>query len=110
MSKKSAAPKAAAIHSTDGCTAVRATRTTAAAGRTILFGMMRSSISTAETATSTAQKNDPISASQETPKRRTHPASRAATRLEAVAEVDGVRELERAVRLRGRADRHVDAD
>ena len=50
-------------HSIDGCNSVCATSTTAAAGSTILFGMIRRSKSVTETATSVAQKNEAIAAS-----------------------------------------------
>src|SRR5580765_4820120 len=78
MNRKSAAPKPAAAHSTDGWSIVLAASTTTVAGSTILFGMMCRSASTAEIATSTAQKKEATAASQLSPKRSTHAAMRAA--------------------------------
>ena len=64
-----------------------AASTTAAAGRTTRFGMMCRSTSVAEIATSAAQKNAATAASQVSPKRSTH----AATRNAVVASTSGYR-------------------
>jgi hypothetical protein len=68
--KKVAAPRPAITHSGDGSSAVCATSTIAAAGSTIRFGMMKRSMSIADTTTSTAQKNAATAASSVSPKTR----------------------------------------
>ena len=68
----------ATVHSTDGWRIVLAASTTVAAGRTTRFGIMCVSASVAEIATSAAQKNAATAASQVSPKRSTHAATRSA--------------------------------
>ncbi len=76
MKRKPDAASPASSHSGEGWSSVCAASTTAAAGRTIRFGMILRSRSVTETATSVAQKNEATAASQVSPKARTHAATR----------------------------------
>jgi ring-1,2-phenylacetyl-CoA epoxidase subunit PaaE len=72
------APPAAIAHWGLGWSAVFATRTTAAAGRTIRFGMILCSMSVADTVTSARQKNPATAVDAASPNFQAQPASRSA--------------------------------